>query len=349
MPWAAAPSEARPAAARGRGVYSSLVHARWAKRWSAERRGRRGAGRCRRRSCEVGFEPTAGALIARASDQRHCLPAGLRRFESQSVSGPVLKSGAGPACRIETWPHVDTNPSSGSRSSRTRSATSSIPGSVQDAIYPIAVERAEGRYFWDYDGKRYLDFASQLVNVSIGYGHPKVVAAIKEQAEKLATIGPPMATESRSRLGKLLAEVTPGDSTIRSSRTAAPKRTRTRSSSRAGTPAATRSSPATAAITARRRLDHDDRRPAPLARRARHPRRRADVRSRTPTAARPATRSVPGLHRRARTSRRSSVRGRPHRRRRDPRDRHRHERDHRPARRLPASRSARSATGTGSC
>jgi taurine--2-oxoglutarate transaminase len=83
--------------------------------------------------------------------------------------------------------------------------------SVQDAINPIAVERAEGRHFYDYDGNRYLDFASQLVNVSIGHSHPKVVQAIKDQAEKLATIGPPMATESRSRLGKLLAEVTPGD------------------------------------------------------------------------------------------------------------------------------------------
>src|SRR5438034_682758 len=86
--------------------------------------------------------------------------------------------------------------------------------SVQDAIQPLAVAGAEGRYFWDYDGKRYLDFASQLVNVSIGHGHPKVIAAIKEQAESLATIGPPMATESRSRLGKLLAEVTPGDLTM---------------------------------------------------------------------------------------------------------------------------------------
>src|SRR5436189_5561903 len=83
--------------------------------------------------------------------------------------------------------------------------------SVQSAISPLPVAGGEGRYFWDYDGKRYLDFASQLVNVSIGYGHPKVVAAIREQAETLATIGPPMATESRSRLGKLLAEVTPGD------------------------------------------------------------------------------------------------------------------------------------------
>src|SRR5712675_113231 len=86
--------------------------------------------------------------------------------------------------------------------------------SVQNAINPIAVERAEGRYFWDYDGNRYLDFASQLVNVSIGHSHPKIVQAIKDQAEKLATIGPPMATESRSRLGKLLAEVTPGDLTM---------------------------------------------------------------------------------------------------------------------------------------
>jgi taurine--2-oxoglutarate transaminase len=83
--------------------------------------------------------------------------------------------------------------------------------SVQDQINPIAVAGAEGRHFWDYDGKRYLDFASQLVNVSIGHQHPKIIAAIKEQAEQLATIGPPMATESRSRLGKLLAEVTPGD------------------------------------------------------------------------------------------------------------------------------------------
>jgi taurine---2-oxoglutarate transaminase len=83
--------------------------------------------------------------------------------------------------------------------------------SVQDALDPIPVAGAEGRYFWDYDGKRYLDFASQLVNVSIGHQHPKVIAAIKEQAEKLCTIGPPMATEPRSTLARMLAEITPGD------------------------------------------------------------------------------------------------------------------------------------------
>jgi taurine--2-oxoglutarate transaminase len=83
--------------------------------------------------------------------------------------------------------------------------------SVQNALEPIPVAGGEGRYFWDFDGKRYLDFASQLVNVSIGHQHPKVVAAIKEQADKLCTIGPPMATEPRSTLARLLAEVTPGD------------------------------------------------------------------------------------------------------------------------------------------
>src|ERR687886_234396 len=83
--------------------------------------------------------------------------------------------------------------------------------SVQSQISPLPITGGEGRYFWDADGKRYLDFASQLVNVSIGHQHPKVVEAIKEQADKLCTIGPPMAHEKRSELARLLAEVTPGD------------------------------------------------------------------------------------------------------------------------------------------
>jgi taurine--2-oxoglutarate transaminase len=86
--------------------------------------------------------------------------------------------------------------------------------SVQNQIAPIAIAGGEGRHFWDHDGNRYLDFASQLVNVSIGHQHPKVVAAIVEQAQKLTTIGPPMAHESRSELARLLAEVTPGDLTM---------------------------------------------------------------------------------------------------------------------------------------
>ena len=83
--------------------------------------------------------------------------------------------------------------------------------SVQNQINPLPVAGAEGCWFWDYEGNRYLDFASQLVNVSIGHQHPKVIAAIKEQADKLTTIGPPMAHEKRSELARLIAEVTPGD------------------------------------------------------------------------------------------------------------------------------------------
>src|SRR5213596_2886952 len=109
---------------------------------------------------------------------------------------------------------IETNPQLGEQVREDAKRYVLHSWSVQDAINPIPVAGAEGRYFWDYEGKRYLDFASQLVNVSIGHQHPKVVAAIQEQAEKLTTIGPPMAHEARSELARLLAEVTPGDLTI---------------------------------------------------------------------------------------------------------------------------------------
>ena len=82
--------------------------------------------------------------------------------------------------------------------------------SVQSKLNPLPVAGAEGRYFWDYDGKRYLDFSSQLVNVNIGHQHPKIIAAIKEQADTLCTIGPPMGNDKRSELAKLVADVAPG-------------------------------------------------------------------------------------------------------------------------------------------
>ena len=106
---------------------------------------------------------------------------------------------------------IETNPQLGAQVKADAKEFVLHSWSVQSAIDPLPVAGAEGRYFWDYDGKRYLDFASQLVNVSIGHQHPRIVAAIKEQAERLCTIGPPMATEPRSELGRLLAEVTPGD------------------------------------------------------------------------------------------------------------------------------------------
>ncbi len=83
--------------------------------------------------------------------------------------------------------------------------------SVQSKLSPLPIAGAEGRYFWDYTGKRYLDFASQLVNVNIGHQHPKLIQAIKDQADRLCTIGPPMANDVRSELAGMVAEVAPGD------------------------------------------------------------------------------------------------------------------------------------------
>ena len=83
--------------------------------------------------------------------------------------------------------------------------------SAQGALKPIVVAGAEGSWFWDENGKRYLDFSSQLVNVNIGHQHPKLVAAIQEQAGKLCTIAPFHANEARSEAARLIAELAPGD------------------------------------------------------------------------------------------------------------------------------------------
>ncbi|MDX1878068.1 aspartate aminotransferase family protein [Mycolicibacterium sp. 141076] len=83
--------------------------------------------------------------------------------------------------------------------------------SAQGALNPMTITAAEGSYFWDGDGNRLLDFSSQLVNTNIGHQHPKVVAAIQEQAAKLCTIAPQHANAARSEAARLIAELTPGD------------------------------------------------------------------------------------------------------------------------------------------
>ncbi|HSS20334.1 MAG TPA: aminotransferase class III-fold pyridoxal phosphate-dependent enzyme [Pyrinomonadaceae bacterium] len=83
--------------------------------------------------------------------------------------------------------------------------------SVQSAVDPIPVARAKGIYFWTPEGKRFIDFNSQLMCVNIGHGDERVVRAIKEQAETLPYANPFMATDVRARLGAKLAEITPGD------------------------------------------------------------------------------------------------------------------------------------------
>jgi taurine--2-oxoglutarate transaminase len=82
---------------------------------------------------------------------------------------------------------------------------------AQKDFDPMVITRAEGVYFWDEKGQRYLDFASQLINVNAGHQHPKIVAAIKEQAERLCYAVPSAANDQRALLGKLLAERAPGD------------------------------------------------------------------------------------------------------------------------------------------
>ena len=82
---------------------------------------------------------------------------------------------------------------------------------AQSAVDPIPVETAKGVYFYSADGKRYLDFNSQLMSVNIGHGDQRVIDAIAAQAQKLAYANPFMAHEPRARLGAKLAEMTPGD------------------------------------------------------------------------------------------------------------------------------------------
>ena len=81
----------------------------------------------------------------------------------------------------------------------------------QAAANPVAVARAEGIYFWTPEGKRFIDFNSQLMCSNIGHSHPRVVKAIQDQAATLAYANPFMATEPRARLGAKLAEIAPGD------------------------------------------------------------------------------------------------------------------------------------------
>lgn len=81
--------------------------------------------------------------------------------------------------------------------------------SAQGKVQPIPVKRAQGVYFWDVSGKRYLDLNSMTMCVNIGHGDDRVVGAICRQAQELAYAGPGMATRPRAALGQLLAEITP--------------------------------------------------------------------------------------------------------------------------------------------
>ncbi len=81
--------------------------------------------------------------------------------------------------------------------------------SKQRNINPIPIEKAEGIYFWDYDGNRYSDMSSQLVNMNLGFGNKAIGDAIKEQVDKFCFIGPSYGAESRAKLAKKVVELMP--------------------------------------------------------------------------------------------------------------------------------------------
>jgi taurine---2-oxoglutarate transaminase len=80
--------------------------------------------------------------------------------------------------------------------------------SVQGSANPVHLVSGQGVWFWDGEGNKWLDLSSQLINLNIGHQHPKVIEAIKRQADQLCFAGPGFATEPRGILGKKLAEVT---------------------------------------------------------------------------------------------------------------------------------------------
>lgn len=81
--------------------------------------------------------------------------------------------------------------------------------SKQGGLNPIHMQRAQGVYLYDTAGKRYLDFSSQLMNVNIGHGHPKVLQAVITQMQQLSYVYPGMVTDARGQLGKKLKEISP--------------------------------------------------------------------------------------------------------------------------------------------
>ena len=112
-----------------------------------------------------------------------------RQETGQKMVGPTADAAQGAAVYAEDRAHVFHS------------------WSAQAQITPIPVAGALGSYFWDYDGKSYLDFSSQLVFTNIGHQHPKVVAAIQEQAGLLATIAPQHANSARNGAASRIVEI----------------------------------------------------------------------------------------------------------------------------------------------
>jgi taurine--2-oxoglutarate transaminase len=94
---------------------------------------------------------------------------------------------------------------------KTNEAYTLFSWNKQKGTNPIAVKYAEGVYLYDYDGKRYIDFSSGLMNVNIGHGNQRVTEAVVKQMQEVTYVTPSCVTKARGDLGKKLAEICPGD------------------------------------------------------------------------------------------------------------------------------------------
>ena len=112
---------------------------------------------------------------------------------------------------MTTRPQPISDPERGAQIKKLDRAHVFMSWAAQDAVDPLPIAGALGSEFWDYDGNRFLDFSSQLVNVNIGYQHPKLVAAIQDYAGKLCSVGPNFANDARSEAAELIAGKAPGD------------------------------------------------------------------------------------------------------------------------------------------
>src|SRR3982751_2046253 len=110
-----------------------------------------------------------------------------------------------------TAPHPQADPDAARRTYELDRAHVFHSWSAQAALTPLVVAGAGGSWVWDGDGTPYLDFSGQLVFTNIGFGHPKVVAAIQEQAALLATVAPQHANAARSEAARLIVERAPSN------------------------------------------------------------------------------------------------------------------------------------------
>ena len=317
------------------------------------------------RASAVAEVAAAGAAVAREVDHLahgrprywddHAPSQNFIRSQSAFCSPPAVSNTIGPHERPRHHhrsPARAVDAAAADRSAAYRDDRAHVfhSWSAQATLDPVVIAGASGARFWDEAGRTYLDFASQLVNMNIGHQHPKLVAAIKEQADKLCTVAPIFANDARSEAARLIAELAPGSTEqgVLHQRRGRGHRERHAHGARAHrAPEGAHHLPQ---LPRRHRWrDHDDRRPPSLAERTGHARRGQVLGSVHLPLGVPCHRRRRGVRARPRASRRRDHgRGRAHDRRHPARDGGRHERHPRAPGRLSRRRAPACATSTAS-